>query len=523
MVPVLIRNAEVWGHGLADVRIEGGRIASIDPPWDGEGDREAVEGAIDRTLRPAESPLRQPLRDCHLPVPGRILNANGGALLPGLHDHHIHLAALAAKRASAWCGPPEVTTRAELAAVLAQPGEGWIRGIGYHDSIMGLPTARDLDALVRDRPVRLQHRSGRMWLLNSLALDTLLHKAPPPPGLEIAAGSFTGRLFDEDDWLRTALSASPPSFGEVARELARFGVTGLTDMSPRNDAQIAAHFAAEMVSGSLPQRVVLAGAASLADIAPGPWTLGPAKLHLHESALPDFAAASAFIAAAHHRDRAVAVHCVSEVELVFALAAFEDASPCRGDRIEHASVASDELIGRIAELGLQVVAQPHFIAERGDDYLRDVDPRHHGELYRLRAFLDAGVTLAAGSDAPFGRPDPWAAMAAALSRQTASGITIEAAEALTAEEALALYLADPDDLTRQRTIAPGAPADLCLLDRPWTEARGALSAERVAATWISGRLIHDAVGQAPLQRGLRADSLARQDQQRGALAADAPG
>jgi predicted amidohydrolase YtcJ len=462
---MLIRNADVWGHGLADVRIEGDRIASL-------SSRTAF----------AE----------------QVIDAKGGALLPGLHDHHIHLAALAAKRASVWCGPPEVATRAELAVVLAQPGQGWIRGIGYHDSIMGLPTALELDALVRDRPLRLQHRSGRMWLLNSVALDTLLHLAPPPPGLEIEAGRFTGRLFEEDDWLRTVLSASPPSLREIGGELARFGVTGLTDMTPRNDAQIAAHFGAEMASGSLPQRVVLAGASSLSEVAPGPWALGPAKLHLHESALPDFAAASAFIAAAHARDRAVAVHCVSEVELVFALAAFEDAGPRRGDRIEHASVASDELVERVAELGLQVCAQPHFVAERGDDYLRDVDVRHHRELYRLRAFLDAGVTLAAGSDAPFGRPDPWAAMAAAVSRQTASGVTINADEALTAEEALALYLADPQDLTRQRAITPGAPADLCLLDRPWAQARRALSARCVAATWISGSLIHDIVGEAPL-------------------------
>lgn len=472
MVAVLIRNAEVWGHGLADVRIEGKLIAAISSPG----------GGLERGSTGYSGPT---------------IDANDSALLPGLHDHHIHLAALAAKRASAWCGPPEVTTRAELAAVLAQPGAGWVRGIGYHDSVMGLPTARELDALVRDRPLRLQHRSGRMWLLNSLALDTLLHLAPPPPGLEIEAGSFTGRLFDEDDWLRTALAALPPAFGDVARDLARYGVTGLTDMSPRNDAQIAAHFAAEMASSGLPQRVVLAGSPALADASPGPWRLGPAKLHLHESALPDFAAATDFIAAAHRQDRAVAVHCVSEVELVFALAAFEAAGVRRGDRVEHASIASDELVARIAELGLQVCVQPHFIAERGDDYLRDVDPRHHRELYRLRAFLEAGVTLVGGSDAPFGLSDPWRAIAAAVSRRTRSGVTVEAGEALSPEEALALYLADPANLTRQRKIAVGEPADLCLLGRSWSDARAVLDAGLVTATWISGRLVYESVDQAP--------------------------
>ena len=461
---MLIRNAEVWGHGRADVLIEDGRIAQVLPSLSTSG--------------------------------RRIIEAHGAALLPGLHDHHIHLAALAAKRASVWCGPPQVTTRDQLAQALARPGDGWIRGIGYHDSVMGLPSAAELDELVPSRPLRIQHRSGRMWLLNSAALEMLLQKGSPPPGLEIEAGSYTGRLFDEDDWLRITLAAAPPAFAAIGAELARYGITGITDMTPRNDPAMAAHFAAEMASGALPQHVVLAGALSLAD-ASGPWRLGPAKLHLHESALPDFDAAAAFIAAAHAQDRGVAVHCVSEVELVFALAAFEAAGTRRGDRIEHASVASDELVARIAALGLQVCVQPHFIAERGDDYLRDVEPRHHAELYRLRAFADAGVALAGGSDAPYGLPDPWTAMAAAVMRRTPAGVAIGADEALSPEEALALYLADPADLTRQRSITVGAPADLCLLDHPWDEARGALAADRVRATWISGRLVHDGIDQAP--------------------------
>jgi predicted amidohydrolase YtcJ len=74
---------------------------------------------------------------------------------------------------------------------------------------------------------------------------------------------------------------------------------------------------------------------------------------------------------------------------------------------------------------------------------------------------------------------------------------MEVGEALSPEEALALYLADPADLSRQRKIEVGAPADLCLLDRPWAEARTAPSAERVRATWISGRLVHDGIDQAP--------------------------
>lgn len=457
---MLIRNAEVWGLGLADVLIESGRIASVGPP----------------------PPL----------PPSQIVDAQGGALLPGLHDHHIHLAALAAQAASIPCGPPAVTDADQLAAALARPGTGWLRGIGYHESVMGLPTARELDALAGDRPLRIQHRSGRLWLLNTAALDALLSRAEAPRGLDPA----TGHLFEEDAWVRRVLGSAPPDFAAVSAELSAHGITGLTDMSPRNDPAMAAHFVAQMSAGALTQHCRLAGSLALAD-ASGPWRLGEAKLHLHEAAFPPFDEATAFIAKAHAQGRGVAVHCVSEVELVFALAALEDAGIRTGDRIEHASVADPGHVARMADLGLAVVTQPHFLSERGDQYLIDVEARHHGDLYRLASLKAAGIPLAGGSDAPFGGADPWSAMRAAVSRTTRGGARITPREALSPEEALALYLADPADLTRQRRIAPGEPADLCLLDRPWAQARERLDSAHIRATVIAGRLVHDSIDQSP--------------------------
>lgn len=464
---MLIRNAEVWGTGLADVRIAQGRIAEIAPVSPGQPGKDDID-------------------------------ARGGALLPGLHDHHIHLAGLAARSASLWCGPPDVTDADGLASRLdAQPGTGWLRGIGYHESVMGLPDAAALDRLVPDRPLRLQHRSGRMWLLNSPALAALLARATPPPGLERDARGFTGRLFDEDQWLRGALASSPPDFAAVSAELARHGVTGITDMSPRNDAAIAAHFAAQQNHGKLQQNCWLAGELSLAAAPCGPWRLGPVKLHLHEAALPAFDDAAAMIAAAHGQGRPVAVHCVSEVELVFTLALLDEAGTMAGDRIEHASVASPELAGRIAALGLAVCVQPHFVAERGDQYLRDVEPRHQGDLYRLASLAERGIALAGGSDAPFASADPWAAMAAAVSRRTSAGQSIGEEEALSPEQAAELYFKCPRDLTHLRRITIGEPADLCLLSCSWAEARTRLSSSLVRATFIAGRLVHDSIDQAP--------------------------
>jgi predicted amidohydrolase YtcJ len=486
---MLIASAELQSGDIADVRIKDGYIAGI--------------GRFE-------------------PEPGETVVAADGCLLtPGLHDHHIHFAALAASLASVQCGPPTVTSTTSLASTLALPGDGWLRGIGYHESVAGLLDRDTLDRLAPGRPVRVQHRSGRMWFLNTPALERLLECHAPPPGLERMEGRYTGRLFDEDTWLRQALASSPPNLAPASAMLARVGVTGVTDMSPGNDAAAATYLASESARGALSQKVLLAGklAFNVGPSLPG-MRIGPAKLHLHEADLPPFETAISFVRDAHRQGRAVAVHCATELELVFALAAIDTAGVAPGDRIEHASVTPDTAVAEIARLGIAVVSQPHFIFERGDRYRLDVPLKDQAILYRLRAFLNAGVSLAGGSDAPFGGTSPWKAMAAAVSRRTLDGVQIGGSEAITAEEALDLYLRVPDDLTRRRTLTVGATADLCLVDRPWAIARTDLSVVQVLGTWVDGRTTFDGIDQTPLQRRRRADAAARQDQQRCALPTD---
>lgn len=474
---MLIVNAEIAGRPSMGVRIEMGRIASL--------------GEL-------------------VPLPGeQVIDAEGGALLPGLHDHHIHLFALAAARQSVACGPPEVTDAAALAARLAGPGSGWLRGTGYHESVAGLLDAAVLDAWAPHRPVRIQHRGGRMWFLNSLALDHLLDRAPPPPGLEREGGRWTGRLFDEDAWLRGALGTAPPDLSDVGRSLAAFGITGVTDMSPANDAGTAALFAAAQASGVLPQRLLLGGALSLRQVASSDrLRVGAVKLHLHEAALPAMDEAIATARKAHEDGRVVAVHCVTEVELLFALAVLREAGVRMGDRIEHASVAPDYLADDLAQLGVQVVTQAAFVRARGDRYRADVDAADWPNLYRLRGWLARGVVLAGGSDAPFGPADPWEAMAAAVDRQTAAGKLLGPDETLTPEQALALYLADPVDLARQRQVMVGAVADLCLLDRGWAAARQRLHPRLVRMTMVAGSIVFNRVDEAPVERGFSAQAFA---------------
>lgn len=457
--PLLIRNAELADGSVCDVLVADGTIAALGR------DLPHHEGA-------------------------QVIAAGGACLLPGLHDHHIHVAATLAALQSVPCGPPEVADAAALAAALAVPGEGWLRGVGYHESVAGMPDRHLLDELAPDRPVRIQHRSGRMWFFNSAGLDLVLGSGhSPPPGMEQAGGQWTGRLFDEDRWLRDVLAGTPPPFDAIGEALARLGVTGLTEMSPANALPEAAHFDVQMASGALPQKVILAGSLALGDFA-GDDRLarGPLKLHLHEARFPDWEPTLGQMRAAREQGRGTAVHCVSEAELIFALGLFAELGPFPLDRIEHGSVVPDALLETLAQMRLPVVVQAGFVETRGDQYLADIPPAEWPWLYRLASLSNAGVVIAGGSDSPYGGFDPWAAMRCATTRLTGTGRHFGPDEALSPEAALALYLADPWDLGRTRRIDVGAPADLCLLTMPWARARDHLSAELVRMTVCGGRI-----------------------------------
>ncbi len=404
----------------------------------------------------------------------RIVEAEGGLLLPGLHDHHLHFFAYAAARASVRCGPPAVAGESELMDALNHAeGSGWLRGVGYHEHVAGDIDRAWLDRHGPARPVRLQHRSGRLWILNSRAMQALGLHAPAD-----------GRLFDQDELLRsTPLTGA--EIGDASRALARLGITAFTDMTPRNDKNTNASFRGRQAAGDVLQKVTLAG--RLAD------GISLRKFHLHDDHLPAFDAFCDDIAAAHARDMPIAVHAVTELSLVFTLSALERVGTHSGDRIEHASVVPPALLPAIAARGVTIVTQPNFVRERGDAYRQDIAADEHGWLYRGRAFLQHGIPLAAGTDAPFGEADPWAAMQAAVDRRTAAGAELGAGEALSPEAALGLFLGAAQTPARPRKLAAGEPADLCLLDRSWTQAREDLSRVGVRATWIDGQLCQPGV------------------------------
>lgn len=405
-------------------------------------------------------------------APKAVVDGAGGALIPGLHDHHLHLLATAAAARSVDCGPPSVRTAAELRTALADaPGTGWIRGVGYDEAVAGDLDRHGLDELSPDRPVRVQHRGGSLWVINSAGLALLGRDAP-----------VDGRLFRRDDWLRERLGEhGVPSLTALGAELAACGVTGITDATPGPAGVLA------RAVQQLPQRVVSLGDTTGTDLA-----AGPRKIVLGDHELPSYDRLITMVGEARAEGRAVAVHSVTRASLVLLLAVLDEAGAVPGDRVEHAAVAPPEAVEDLARRGIAVVTQPSLVARRGDDYLDRVEADDLPHLWRYGSLLDAGVAVACSSDAPYGDPDPWATIRAAHDRTTASGRVLGSAERVEASVALDGFLADPlSPGGPPRRVTVGAPADLVLLDGPLAEVLADPDARHVKLTMIDGNTVYE--------------------------------
>jgi predicted amidohydrolase YtcJ len=394
-----------------------------------------------------------------------VLDAAGGTVLPGLHDHHVHLHSAAAAQTSIRVGPPQVRDRDGFAAALASAeagDDGWIRAVGYHNSVAGPLDREALDALAPSAPLRVQHRSGVLWILNSAGLVRV--------GL---AGHPDGRLRSTDSWA-DALGRNETNLADLSQRISGYGVTGITDATPDLAIADAVRLSELHRHGELRQHV---------------HCLAPGKRILHDDDL-DLEQLADWIVQRHRDDRPVAVHCVTAAQLLVTIAALREAGCHPGDRIEHAAIVPSDCLADVADLGVTVVTQPNFVVERGDQYLDEVPAAEHDQLWRVASLLEAGVPVALSTDMPFGDGDPWAAMRAAVHRTTHSGAVLGGSECVSAQTALTMFLGSAEHPTRPRLIEPGESADLCVLSVTPQTALAELDAGMVAATIIGGGIAY---------------------------------
>ncbi len=219
------------------------------------------------------------------------------------------------------------------------------------------------------------------------------------------------------------------------------------------------------------------GADVIADEATGQWVVPPDEL-------------ADLVGRADAAGYQVAAHAIGDVAVDAALEAFAATDDPAGSRhrIEHAELADDAAVERIAELGVVASVQPNFLkwAAPGGLYERRLGAERGAATNRYRDLLDVGVPLAFGSD---GMPlDPLYGVARAVDHPTEDqrlSVT-EALRAYTRGSAYAGF-----DEGRIGTVAEGCRADLvALAASPW-ERRDAIEDVDVTLTVVDGDVVYD--------------------------------
>jgi hypothetical protein len=182
----------------------------------------------------------------------------------------------------------------------------------------------------------------------------------------------------------------------------------------------------------------------------------------------DDAALTEVIRAACGRGFSVGIHAGGNVAIRQALEAL--AAAYRGaalpPRIDHFFFLEEPALRRAVDLGAHVVVQPVQLYDTGP-LLRQTGIPPALAYQAHRRMLDAGLTLAASSDAPVFTFDVIAAIDTAVRRCTADGSTLGREQAITAAEALRMYTrggaATLGMAGEIGVLRPGARADAVVL------------------------------------------------------------
>ena len=200
----------------------------------------------------------------------------------------------------------------------------------------------------------------------------------------------------------------------------------------------------------------------------------------------------------------VAVHAIGDEANAAVLGAIEELAPTYGGdrrwRIEHAQIVDPADIPRFGHFGIIASMQP--VHQTSDRLMAEkrLGPNRLKGAYAWKSIQATGAKLAFGSDAPVEIADPFAGMAAAISRQGPDGAPPggwQPQERVTREEALAAYTTNGAYAGfaegRFGRLVLGERADFIMVDRdPLLSSPADLAQTKVTRVFVGGVQVWDA-------------------------------
>jgi len=419
-------------------------------------------------------------------APGaRLIEAGSNAVVPGLHDFHLHLVGMARARRTVdlegMRSMDEIVTAIGSAAAAA-PSESWVRGDGWHTEVLIPATLHRLESVLSGRPALLRSHDRHSAWASSSALQAagIAPDAADPPGGRFErdpGGRLNGLLRETaadmvaDKAARLVGEPLNHALREIAEELSKLGITGATDAGDPTTANGHGRYhdlgdsfanlsdAEHVFDGHLRVTLNLPGNAIDAAAGMGLRTgkplsnregmrVGWAKLYA-DGALGSRTAAlfDPYTCGDRDDDRGIlrigpeelddlvdrsrragiglAFHAIGDRAVSGVLDALAW-GPGREkgmppDRIEHAQLVRAADRARFATLGVTASLQPIHLPS-DRQAAEECWAGRLEDAYPYRSIAATGALLAFGSDAPIETPNPWHGIFAAV-RRGAPGTT----------------------------------------------------------------------------------------------------
>ncbi|MGQ0763307.1 MAG: amidohydrolase [Acidobacteriota bacterium] len=456
----------------------------------------------------------------------RVIDGKGQLVLPGFNDAHVHflsggfqLASVDLRDANT---PQEFADRIrDFAAKL--PEGRWVTGGDWDHERWpdaNLPTKELIDLYTPNTPVFVNRLDGHMSLANSVALKLagVTRQTVDPPGGVIVRNPTTGEPTGvlKDSAQSFVWKVIPPSTFEeklvaaraATNHAASLGVTSVQDVSAGVDVGV---YQTLLERGELKTRIYAVwplpswdrlartgirahfgspmlrtgGLKGFSDGSLGSTTAlfyEPYRDAPNTSGIPsgEMFPEGTMLERVRGADRAglqVMIHAIGDRANDMILSVFEQVGKENGARdrrfrIEHAQHLRPQDIPRFARDKVIASMQPYHAIDDGRWAEKRIGKDRAKTTYAFRSLLDAGATLAFGTDWTVAPLDPMLTIYAAVTRRTLDGKNPNGwvpEQKISVEETVRAYTAGSAYAESQEhekgTITPGKLADLVILSR----------------------------------------------------------
>jgi predicted amidohydrolase YtcJ len=476
----------------------------------------------------------------------RIVDLKGTTVIPGLMDNHLH---------GAGGGPGVDLSRARslgdvYAAIAARvkqsaPGEIIVSNSDWHEAQLAeqrLPLRDDLDKVAPDHPLVLV-RGGHEYILNSAALTrwNITPQTPQPPGGRITRypdGRLNGELVDTAKG-SVKLPQAPPRTPEQQRidrieEYKKLNAAGLTtirhpgisiadyrmlqEMHQRHEMTVRVSVLLRASNDSIAASSLRQGEGDqwlrvggvklgvdggfegglMREPYAKPWDENGTFRGLQTIDTERFVAA---VQDLNRRDWRIATHAVGDAAIDLVLNAYEKANAERSIvnrrwSIEHAFIGRPDQLPRMKALGLAISAQHHLYLA-GPSLVKYWGPTRAAITTPVKMYLDAGLPVSSGTDAPVVPYPPLWTLYHFITRDTITGGVLGGDQRVTREQALRMATINNAWLNMEErtkgSIEPNKLADLVIINEdPMTCPEPRLRDAKVLATIVGGKVVSGA-------------------------------